>query len=61
MERRKGIDMEKRIKRQNEWIKDKMDRIYLVVSKGVKDEWKSKAAAEGKSLNEWIIERVSRD
>jgi len=61
LERRKGIDKPKQIARQDAWVRDNKDRLQLYLPKGVKDEWKSKAAAEGKSLNEWIIERASRD
>lgn len=59
--RRVGIDREKQFKRQQAWEKENYERIALNVPKGTRDKWKALAAAEGKSLTEWIIERVSRD
>lgn len=55
------IDKEKQYKRQQAWEKENYERIALNVPKGTREKWKSLAAAEGKSLTEWIIERVSRD
>lgn len=46
--------------RQNAWKAENRDRIELVVPKGTKDKWKDQAHAEGKSLNEWLIEKISR-
>mgnify|MGYP001480103111 FL=1 len=37
---------------QNEYIKEKYDRINLTVPKGRKEEIKKKAAAAGQSVNE---------
>lgn len=39
---------------QNEYIKEKYDRINLTVPKGRKEEIKKAAAAAGKSVNEYI-------
>lgn len=39
---------------QNKYIKEKYDRINLIVPKGRKEEIKKKALAEGKSVNEYI-------
>ena len=39
---------------QNEYIKEKYDRINLTLPKGRKEEIKKAAAAEGKSVNEYI-------
>lgn len=39
---------------QNDYIKEKYDRINLTVPKGRKEEIKKKAAAAGKSVNEYI-------
>lgn len=39
---------------QNEYIKEKYDRINLLVPKGRKKEVQEAAAAEGKSMNEYI-------
>lgn len=55
------LDKPKQYKRISEWKRQNIDRIALEVSKGLKEEWREKAKAEGKSLNEWIIEKVSRD
>ena len=61
MPRRIGVDKEKQNKRQNEWTKLNCDRINLKVPKGTRDKWRERAVSEGKSLNKWIIDRVSRD
>ena len=39
---------------QNEYIKEKYDRINLTVPKGRKEEIKKKAASAGQSVNEYI-------
>lgn len=36
------------------------DRLFITVPKGKKDEYKSKAEAEGKSLNQYIIDCIER-
>ena len=36
------------------------DRLYITVPKGKKDEYKAKADAEGKSLNQYIIDCIER-
>lgn len=36
------------------------DRLFIMVSKGKKDEYKAKAEAEGKSLNQYIIDCIER-
>ena len=41
---------------QNEYIKEKYDRINLTVPKGRKEEIKKKAASTGQSVNEYINE-----
>jgi len=37
------------------------DRLFITVPKGKKDEYKRKAEAAGKSLNQYIVERIERD
>lgn len=37
------------------------DSILFRVPKGKKEEYQRRATAEGKSLNQWITERVERD
>ena len=37
-----------------------LDEIRIRVSKGKKDEYKAKAEAEGKSLNQYIIDCIER-
>lgn len=54
----KGFDQ---IAYQNAYIKEKYDRISLTVPKGRKAEIKKKAAAMGKSVNEYINSLVDRD
>ncbi len=46
---------------QNNYIKEKYDRISLIVPKGRKEEIKKKAAAEGKSVNEYINSLIDGD
>lgn len=36
------------------------DRLFITVPKGKKDEYKAKAKAEGKSLNQYIIDCIER-
>lgn len=45
---------------QNEYIKEKYDRINLTVPKGRKDEIKKQAAKEGKSVNEYINNLIEK-
>lgn len=42
------------IKYQNEFIKQKYDRVNLTVSKGKKEKIKAAAKAAGQSVNEYI-------
>lgn len=56
-----AVDKDKQYRRQRNWEKANYDRVALNVPKGLRDKWKEQATAEGKSLTEWIIERVSRD
>ena len=46
---------------QNEYIKEKYDRINLTVPKGRKEEIKQKAAAAGQSVNEYINTLIDND
>jgi predicted DNA binding CopG/RHH family protein len=46
---------------QNDYIKEKYDRINLTVPKGRKEEIKKKAAAAGKSVNEYINGLIDND
>lgn len=46
---------------QNDYIKEKYDRINLTVPKGRKEEIKKKAAAVGKSVNEYINSLIDDD
>lgn len=46
---------------QNNYVKEKYDRISLIVPKGRKEEIKKKAAAEGKSVNEYINSLIDND
>lgn len=38
----------------------KYDRLFITVPKGKKNEYKAKAEAEGKSLNQYIIDCIER-
>lgn len=42
----------------NKYIANNYDRLSLTVPKGKKDEYKSAAEADGKSLNAFIIECI---
>lgn len=46
---------------QNEYIKEKYDRINLTVPKGRKEQIKKKAEAAGKSVNEYINSLIDND
>lgn len=46
---------------QNDYIKEKYDRINLTVPKGRKEEIKKKAATVGKSVNEYINSLIDDD
>ncbi len=46
---------------QNDYIKEKYDRINLIVPKGRKEAIKQKAAAAGKSVNEYINSLINND
>ena len=43
---------------QNEFVREKYDRIGLVVPKGEKQVVKAKAAAAGESVNEYISKAI---
>lgn len=43
----------------NKYIKNNYDRINLTIPKGKKEEYKSIAEAEGKSLNQFIIDAIN--
>lgn len=46
---------------QNNYIKEKYDRINLIVPKGRKEEIKEKARQQGKSVNEYINSLIDDD
>lgn len=46
---------------QNDYIKEKYDRINLTVPKGRKEEIKKRAAAQGKSVNEYLNGLIDQD
>lgn len=46
---------------QNDYIKEKYDRVNLTMPKGRKEEIKKKAAAVGKSVNEYINGLIESD
>ncbi len=46
---------------QNNYIKEKYDRINLTVPKGKKEKIKKKATAAGKSVNEYINSLIDKD
>lgn len=46
---------------QNNYIKEKYDRINLTVPRGRKEEIKAKAAAQGLSVNEYINKLLDND
>ena len=46
---------------QHDYIKEKYDRINLTVPKGRKEEIKKRAAAVGKSVNEYINSLIDDD
>lgn len=46
---------------QNDWIKEKCDRINLTVPKGRKEEIKQKAAAKDMSVNQYLNNLINQD
>ena len=46
------------IKYQNEFNKNRYDRITILVPKGKKAEWSEKAKSEGLSLTAWIVKHI---
>lgn len=56
-----AIDKEKQFNRQDAWKKANRERMELTLPKGLKDEWKAKADAEGVSLTQWIIKKCQGD
>ena len=46
---------------QNDYIKEKYDRINLTVPKGRKEEIKKRAATQGKSVNEYLNGLIDQD
>ena len=52
------IDIEKRNKRQNAWIKENADRINFMMPKGTKDRIKAAAEKLGQKPSEFIREAI---
>ena len=48
------------IKYQNNYIREKYDRIGLVVPKGKKEEFKAAASAAGMRLNEYLLSLINK-
>lgn len=48
------------IKYQNEFNKNRYDRITILVPKGKKIEWSEKAKSEGLSLTSWIVKQIEK-
>lgn len=49
------------IKYQNQYNKEKYDRLTLMLPKGKKDKWREQAKAEGLSLTAWIITKIEEE
>lgn len=56
MEEKKKFD---KIAYNNDFIKRKYDRLYILVEKGEKDRLKAHAESNGESLNEFINRAIS--
>lgn len=56
MEEKKKFD---KIAYNNDFIKRKYDRLYILVEKGEKDRLKAHAESHGESLNEFIKRAIS--
>lgn len=54
-----AVDIEKRNKRQNSWIKENTDRINFTMPKGMKEQIQEAANAAGVSPSEWIREAIT--
>lgn len=46
--------------RQNEYNREKYDRVGLMLPKGTADKWKEEAKARGLSLNAFVLECVRK-
>lgn len=46
--------------KQNEYNRERYDRVGIMLPKGLKDVWKEKAKARGLSINALIIEAVKQ-
>ncbi len=52
-------DKGRAIKYVNDYKRDNYDRINLLVPKGEKAKIKARAEAKGKSLNQYIVEKIN--
>lgn len=52
------VDIEKRNKRQNNWIKENTDRINFYMPKGTKEKIQRAADLENISVTKWINEAI---
>ena len=55
------IDTDKQYKRQNKWQKEHTERLSIALPIGKKEVWRQKAAAENKSLTEYVIMKVDQE
>jgi len=59
MERKRKPATQKDIDRINAYNAQNYDKITILLKKGVRDDWKARAQAEGKSLTQYIIDKVN--
>lgn len=45
---------------KNRWNDQHYDRITVIAPKGEKEEWKKRAKEEGKTLSEYVREKVNK-
>lgn len=55
------VDKEKQYKRQSKWRAETKEQVVIYLPKGTRDKWKAKAEKAGKSLNEYIKEKVEKE
>ncbi len=53
-----AIDIEKKNKRQNKWIKENADRINFMMPKGMKERIQEAAERNGQTASEWIRQAI---
>ena len=59
MDTKKRKPTQKDIDRANAYNSANYDKVSIMLRKGLREEWKVRARAEGKSLTQYIIDKVN--